>query len=94
LGPDNSFYFRGPAGKLKLRAQNLETFNQLAEGVDDDTWLYHLNRGDYSRWFRERIKDERLAVEAEEVEQSKDRSPAESRQAIRAAVEKHYTGPV
>src|SRR5439155_17447961 len=35
LPPDRSFYFRGPEKKLNLRAQNLKTFEQLAEGVDD-----------------------------------------------------------
>jgi hydroxymethylpyrimidine pyrophosphatase-like HAD family hydrolase len=58
LGPDKSFYFRGPDGRLNLRAQNLMLFAQLAEGVDDETWLHHLQRRDYSRWFREAIKDE------------------------------------
>jgi hypothetical protein len=37
LGPDKSFYFRGPEGSLNLRAQNLVLFLQLAEGVDDRT---------------------------------------------------------
>jgi hypothetical protein len=37
LGEDKSFYFRGPDGSLKLRAQNLSIFLQIAEGVDDDT---------------------------------------------------------
>src|SRR5258708_35884904 len=68
LGEDTSFYFRGPEGKLKLRAQNLNTFSQLAQGVDDATWLYHLRRAEYSRWFREAIKDEYLAKEAESSE--------------------------
>src|ERR1043166_650106 len=40
LGPDNSFYFRGPENRLNLRAQNLEVFLDLAQGVDDDTWMY------------------------------------------------------
>jgi hydroxymethylpyrimidine pyrophosphatase-like HAD family hydrolase len=93
LGPDNSFYFRGREGRLNLRAQNLETFNQLADGVDDDTWLFHLNRGDYSSWFREVIKDERLAAEAADVEKAGNGSAAETRKAIKSAVEKHYTGP-
>ena len=42
LGPDKSFYFRGPEGSLRLRAQNLGMFLQMADGVDDDTWTYHL----------------------------------------------------
>jgi hypothetical protein len=49
LGEDKSFYFRGPSGALNLRAQNLTMFLQIAEGVDDATWLHHLARGDYAR---------------------------------------------
>jgi HAD superfamily hydrolase (TIGR01484 family) len=93
LGPDKSFYFRGPEGKLNLRAQNLVLFLQLAQGVDDATWLYHLRRGDYSRWFREAIKDETLATEAACVEGLANGSPDESRALIRAAIEQHYTLP-
>src|SRR5262249_12153966 len=93
LPPDRSFYFRGPEGKLNLRAQNLMLFLQLADGVDDDTWVYHLRKGDYSRWFRERIKDEALAAEVEEVERRPKLSPAESRNLIRQAVERHYPLP-
>src|SRR5207302_5693096 len=77
LPPDRSFYFRGPEGKLNLRAQNLTLFLQMAEGVDDATWLHHLRRGDYSEWFRERIKDEVLAAEAATVEERQELSPAE-----------------
>lgn len=91
LGPDNSFYFRGPQRKLNLRAQNLEIFLQLAQGIDDDTWVYHLQQGDYSSWFRNIIKDEVLASEIERIERA-DNSPAESREAVKAAVERHYTG--
>jgi hypothetical protein len=82
LGPEKSFYFRGPEGKLKLRAQNLAVFLQLAEGVDDATWLHHLRRGDYSRWFRESIKDEALAVEASRAEELTGVSAQETRARI------------
>jgi hypothetical protein len=92
LPPERSFYFRGPKGKLNLRAQNLMLFNQIAEGVDDATWMYHLRRGDYSRWFRERIKDEALAADAERIERLHV-SPAESRQLMRASIERRYTLP-
>jgi hypothetical protein len=68
-------------------------FLQLAEGVDDVTWLYHLRRGDYSRWFREAIKDETLAAEAACVEGLANGSPEESRARIRTAIEQHYTLP-
>ncbi|WP_243713820.1 hypothetical protein [Nostoc sp. 106C] len=46
-------------------------FTQIAEGVDEETWLFHLQRGDYSRWFREAIKDESLAEEVEKIEKKK-----------------------
>src|SRR6266700_2528727 len=93
LGEDKSFYFRGPAGQLNLRAQNLALFIQLAEGVDDETWLHHLQIQDYSRWFREAIKDEALASEAASVEEDTSLPPRESRALIRAAIERRYTLP-
>jgi hypothetical protein len=91
LGEDRSFYFRGPDGRLNLRAQNLELFAQLADGVDDETWRFHLQRGDVSRWFRTAIKDQSLADEAAEIEARADQSPAESRARMRAAIERRYT---
>ena len=93
LPPDRSFYFKGPHGKLNLRAQNLLLFMQIADGVDDETWLHHLQHGDYSRWFRERIKDDELAAEVERVERLADLSVQESRDRIRAAIEQRYTVP-
>jgi HAD superfamily hydrolase (TIGR01484 family) len=91
--PERSFYFRGPAGKLNLRAHNLTLFLELADGVDDDTWLFHLRRGDYSSWFRDEIGDKDLAAEAAAVEADKRSSAAESRARIRKAVERRYTLP-
>jgi hypothetical protein len=93
LGEDRSFYFRGPDGALNLRAQNLMTFLQLAAGVDERTWLHHLHAGEYSRWFRDAIKDEDLAAEAETVEQDRSLSPADSRRRIKEMVERRYTAP-
>jgi hydroxymethylpyrimidine pyrophosphatase-like HAD family hydrolase len=91
LDEDRSFYFRGPENRLNLRAQNLELFVQLGDGVDDETWLFHLHQGHYSRWFRENIKDPDLANDAETVEQQREITAAESRQRIRAAIESRYT---
>jgi HAD superfamily hydrolase (TIGR01484 family) len=94
VGPDRSFYFRGPDGKLNLRAQNLVLFAQMAEGVDDETWLHHLRQGDYSRWFREGIKDDDLADEAAEIERTLADAPAdESLRAIQEAIDSRYTLP-
>jgi hypothetical protein len=93
LAPELSFYFRGPKGKLKLRAQNLMLFTQLAEGVDDETWLYHLRQGEYSHWFREVIKDEELAEEAAHIERRPEVSAEESRSLVKEAIERRYTAP-
>lgn len=93
LGEDKSFYFRGADRKLNLRAQNLILFTQIAEGVDDETWIFHLHQGDYSGWFREAIKDEGLADEAEKIEKRADLSAAESRDLIKEAIEQRYTLP-
>jgi hydroxymethylpyrimidine pyrophosphatase-like HAD family hydrolase len=93
LPPDRSFYFRGPDNKLNLRAQNLIVFLQMADGVDDDTWLHHLRRGDCSRWFAEDIKDESLAREAQRIEAMADVEAAQSRKLMREAIEREYTLP-
>jgi HAD superfamily hydrolase (TIGR01484 family) len=89
LGEDRSFYFRGAKGTLNLRAHNLETFCQLANGVDADTWMHHLSGGDYSTWLRDCIKDDELAEEVALIEAS-----ADSRTSCReicAAIERRYT---
>jgi len=93
LGEDRSFFFRGPDNLLNLKAVNLMRFVELAEGVDDETWLHHLHRKDYSGWFREGIKDAGLAAEAERVEADKTLGSAESRSKIIEAVEAAYTLP-
>jgi len=92
LGEDRSFYFRGPHSHLNLRAQNLDVFKQIADGVDDDTWDFHLRRHDISLWFRDVIKDDALADEAASVEDA-DLTPADSRVRIRQAIERRYTAP-
>jgi phosphoglycolate phosphatase (TIGR01487 family) len=91
LPPDRSFYFRGPEGKLNLRAQNLMMFVQIAAGVDDETWLHHLRGGEYSKWFARYIKDDELAAEAAAVEEDSALDPQASRRAITEAIEKRYT---
>jgi hypothetical protein len=93
LAPDRSFYFQGPEGKLNLRAQNLTTFVQLGDGVDDETWMHHLRRGDYSRWMRKAIKDEALAASVAAIETGPEQTPAQTRQRIREVIEERYTAP-
>lgn len=89
----HSFFFRGPDRRQNIRAQNLAMFVQIAEGIDDDTWLFHLRRADYSRWFRGAVKDDFLAKQAERIEQSPTLPPTESKRLIRHAIESRYTLP-
>ena len=92
LGEDRSFYFRGPEGKLNLRAQNLIAFMDLADGVDEDTWLFHLRQGEISRWMRDSIKDDGLADAIARLEQE----PADAlttRKRARELIEERYTLP-
>ncbi len=94
LGDERSFYFRGRESKLNLRARNLLAFMELANGVDDDTWVHHLRKGDYSKWFRDDIKDPNLADEAALVERDRSLDARASREKIREAIEHRYTAPV
>ncbi|MHB1402416.1 MAG: HAD family hydrolase [Thiobacillus sp.] len=89
----HSFYFRGPDNRHNLKAQNLTVFCQIAQGIDESTWVYHLHRGDYSRWFRHAIKDDFLADETERLERRADLEPWQTRQMIEELVNARYTLP-
>ena len=93
LGTDRSFYFRGPKNELNLRAQNLFTFIQLAEGVDAATWMFHLRRNDYSTWVRQSLGDEELARQIENIERDTNLPENESRQRVKEAILEKYTAP-
>ncbi|GGX32237.1 phosphoglycolate phosphatase [Pigmentiphaga litoralis] len=93
LIPERSFFFRGPEDKLNLRAHNLVLFVELGDGVDDDTWTWHLQRGDYSRWFEDVIGDSDLAEAARQVEADTALDSKQSRARIRDAIESRYTQP-
>jgi len=93
LAPDRSFYFRGPNGKLNLRAYNLITFLNMMNGVDDETWLFHLRNGDYSAWFRKEIKDEELAQLTSTFENTRTLTAAESRAKLHRLITERYTLP-
>jgi hypothetical protein len=93
LPEDRSFYFRGPEGKLNLRAHNLILFMDLADGVDDETWLFHLRKHEISQWLREGIKDEPLAAQAAAVERNQQLDAAASRRKMRELIEATYTLP-
>jgi phosphoglycolate phosphatase (TIGR01487 family) len=94
LDEDRSFYFRGPQERLNLRAQNLALFIQIAEGVDDSTWLHHLRAGDYSRWLAESIKDPELASDVAMIEKNEALDASESRARVKEAIDRGYTGAI
>jgi HAD superfamily hydrolase (TIGR01484 family) len=87
---EDAFTFTGPEGKLNLRVHNLTLFSQIAEGIDEETWSWHLERGDYDRWFRDAIGDDELADLARDVAEG---DPAEARDRILSAIEERYTLP-
>lgn len=86
----NSFYFRGPEDKLNLKAYNLMIFIQIASGIDDETWLYHLQRKDYSNWLRNSVHDKELADLVDAVEND-EKHYAESRQMVLEMINERYT---
>jgi hypothetical protein len=75
---------------MNLRAQNLAVFCELALGVDDDTWLHHLRRRDYSAWLAGTIKDPDLAAEVASVEQAPKLTSLDSRRLVREAIDRRY----
>ena len=85
---DNSFIFTGEDKRLHLIASNLMLFLHIAQGIDIDTWLYHLHRKDYTNWFRKTIHDEDLAKKGEEAEEMTD-APASRRHILEFIAEKY-----
>jgi HAD superfamily hydrolase (TIGR01484 family) len=88
---EDAFYFTGPGDRLNLRVQNLVLFSQIAEGVDDETWIWHLQRGDYEKWFRDAIGDDDLGDLAADLSDADD--PKDTRRRIVEAIEERYTLP-
>jgi hydroxymethylpyrimidine pyrophosphatase-like HAD family hydrolase/energy-coupling factor transporter ATP-binding protein EcfA2 len=89
----HSFYFRGPDGRHNLKAQNLAVFCQIAAGIDEPTWLFHLRRNDYSRWIRECVRDPWLAERIEPIERRMDLSPQQTRDLVQGLIRARYTLP-
>jgi hypothetical protein len=87
---EKSFYFKGPGNKLNLKAQNLTIFKQIAAGVDDETWLFHLKKHEYSKWFMDEMHDEELSALVYEVESTVP-DAASSKQTIIHLIEERYT---
>jgi len=85
----SSFFFKGPANKLNLKAYNVNIFSQLASGVDDETWLYHLKQHDYSEWFKDALHENNLAKDIYEIEATIDDAES-SKQKILKLIKENY----
>lgn len=87
---EHQFVFRGVNDQFSLRATNLKRFIELADGLDGETWWFHLKRNDYSNWIEHVIKDYGLADEVRAIEDSEDATPEHSRDAIKKTIEKRF----
>jgi hypothetical protein len=92
VGPNTSFYFRGPENRLNVPAGNLAEFIRVAQEIDDVTWQYHLRQGDYTHWFQIIWQDEELAATAAEFEHA-ELSARESRARMQDLIAQHYALP-
>ena len=91
LADEKSFYFTGAESKLRLKAQNLSLFVQIASGIDEGTWSYHLRRGEYSQWIREALGDDALSESIARIESDASLNAEESRSRIKDEIERCYT---
>ncbi|HEY2727164.1 MAG TPA: haloacid dehalogenase, partial [Parafilimonas sp.] len=87
---ENSFYFTGAENKLGLKAYNVMVFTELAKGIDDETWMYHLKRNDYSKWFLNKLHDNELAGLSEKIENS-EADTSTSKEEILKLIKSRYT---
>ena len=65
----------------------------MADGVDDETWDFHLRRGDYSRWMEQGIKDDALTEQVRRIESLRGTPAAETRAMVHRVIEELYTLP-
>lgn len=86
-----SLWFRGPKQIHNLSASNLSLFCHIGRGIGEETWLFHLRRGDYSRWILKSVKDDDLAEPVQQIEQNSNLSPQDSRSRICNSIEARYT---
>ena len=93
LPPDRSFYFRGPEGKLNLRAQNLLQFLEVAAGRRRRHVDVSLPARRLLALVPRRHQGSELAAAAAAVERDRFLSRDNALAALRTAVESRYTLP-
>jgi hydroxymethylpyrimidine pyrophosphatase-like HAD family hydrolase len=94
MGPERSFYFRGPDGTTVLQAGSVAAFLELVARVSDESWRFHLKRHDYSTWISDSIGAPDLAVEVARVEDDRCLSSEDSKRRIRKLLDEYFAPPV
>ncbi|MCZ0964066.1 HAD hydrolase family protein [Paracoccus benzoatiresistens] len=92
VGDAHAFAFRDCFDQPIGRAVNLAEFVRLAAEVSDEVWERHLRAGDYTAWFFDVIRDEKLGYCAMAVA-ARTEHASESRARITAAIRERYTIP-
>ena len=83
----------GPVARTNEHFADGSQRRPFAQGVDDDTWLHHLRRGDYSRWIRDSLGDNELADEITAVEERDSDDARRTREQITHLIGERYTLP-
>ena len=55
--------------------------------------MFHLRRNDYSRWFRDSVRDAYLADQGERIERRMDLTPSQTRLLVLELIRARYTLP-
>jgi len=61
LSPETAFHFSSPSGFIGHTTYSLDQFCELLSIVPGDSFQYHLERGDFTRWIKEALGDTDLA---------------------------------
>ena len=93
MGPERSFYFRGPDPGLNIAARNVLSFLEIADTIDDNVWFHHLGRGDYSAWIEGAVGAPDVAAEIADIETDDSLNPSEARASIRKVIERSFAPP-
>src|SRR5512136_1552779 len=64
LSPATAFWFNSPSGFIGHTAYNFDQFCELVSLVPGDSFQYHLERGDFTRWIEDTLGDAELAERA------------------------------
>jgi hydroxymethylpyrimidine pyrophosphatase-like HAD family hydrolase len=90
VGHARSFFFRDRDGRLLGTARNLRDFVKVSRGLQPEVWAGHLARGDFTRWFRDVIRDESLAAAVEALQQQADLDPVQGIETLAHMIVRRY----